>query len=136
VLAKLAKRFTMSPGWTGDVPLPGGDLGEESIDGLIAEITSRHPYIDAAHARRLAFSYGTRVWKIIADTKSLNDLGPRIVSNLYRAELDYLCNEEWARSADDVLWRRSKLGLVATPAEVDALREALGDTSPVQMAAG
>lgn len=136
VLAKLAKRFTMSPGWTGEAPLPGGDLGEESIDGLIAEITSRHPYIDIAHARRLAFSYGTRVWKIIADTKSLNDLGPCIVSNLYRAELDYLCNEEWARSADDVLWRRSKLGLVAAPAEVDALREALGDTSPVQMAAG
>lgn len=136
VLAKLRKRFVMGEDWTANEPLPGGDLGQETIDGLIAEITARHPYIAPAHARRLAFSYGTRVWRIVADTNSLDDLGQRIVGNLYRTELDYLCREEWARTADDVLWRRSKLGLVASPSEVAALKAALGNKFAPEKAAG
>jgi glycerol-3-phosphate dehydrogenase len=85
--------------------------------------------------RRLAFSYGTRAWQIVAETKRAEDLGPPLVGNLHRAELDYLRQEEWARTPDDVLWRRTKLGLAASPAEIAALEAALGSAPPAQSAA-
>lgn len=136
VLAKLANRFVMGNNWTADEPLPGGDLGAGGVDGLISEIVARHSFITQTHARRLARSYGSRAWKIIAEAKSLDDLGPRIVGDLYRTELDYLSTEEWAGSADDVLWRRTKLGLTASPAEIAALKSALVRTPSAKSAAG
>src|ERR1700730_17049223 len=135
VLAKLKHKLIMQRPWTGEEPLPGGDLGPEGVKGLIAEITTRHSYIASAHARRLALSYGSRAWRIIAETKRIDDLGPRIVGNLHRAELDYLRKEEWARTPDDVLWRRTKLGLAATPAEIAALEAAFRSDPPAQAAA-
>ena len=87
------------------------------------------------HARRLAFSYGSRAWRIVAETKRIEDLGPAIVGNLHRTELDYLRREEWARTPDDVLWRRTKLGLAATPTEISALEAAFRSDPPAQAAA-
>jgi glycerol-3-phosphate dehydrogenase len=136
VLAKLSSRFAMGNSWTGEEPLPGGDLGSGSVDGLVSEITARHPFIVYSHARRLAYAYGSRAWKIVAEAKNLDDLGPRIVGDLYRAELEYLRREEWASTADDVLWRRSKLGLAASPVEVAALKSALVPTPSAELAAG
>jgi len=124
VLAKLNKRFVMRERWTADEPLPGGDIGERGVPGLIAEIMERHPYIAEPHARRLAYSYGTLVWKIVGPTGKASDLGLRLAGNLHQVELDYLRNEEWARTPDDVLWRRTKLGLVAGPAEMASLKAA------------
>jgi len=135
VLAKLKHRLIMHRPWTGGEPLPGGDLGPEGVEGLIAEIAARYSYLPINLARRLAFSYGTRAWRIIVDTKSVDDLGPRLVGDLHRAELDYLRKEEWARTLDDVLWRRTKLGLAASPAEIAALEAALGSAPPAQSAA-
>jgi len=126
VLAKLNKRFVMRERWTADEPLPGGDIGERGVPGLIAEIMERHPYIAEPHARRLAYSYGTRVWKIVGPTGKASDLGLRLAGNLHQVELDYLRNEEWARTPDDVLWRRTKLGLVTGPAEMASLKAAFG----------
>ncbi|HWK01874.1 MAG TPA: glycerol-3-phosphate dehydrogenase [Xanthobacteraceae bacterium] len=131
-LEKLGKYFAMQPAWTANEPLPGGDLGERGVAGLIADIRERHTYIDEPLARRLAFSYGTRAWKMISETKSEADLGPRLAGNLHRIELDYLRSEEWAKTADDILWRRTKLGLVTTPAELAALKKAL--ESPIALA--
>lgn len=125
-LAKIEKRFVMGKSWTANEPLPGGDLGPRGVPGLIAEILERHPYIPEPLARRLAWSYGTRAWKIIAPVSKLSDLGPRLAGNLHQAELDYLRAEEWARTPDDVLWRRTKLGLLAGPAEIASLKAALG----------
>ena len=127
VMDKLAKRFVMGKSWTANEPLPGGDLDARGVPGLIAEIMERHAYIDEPLARRLAWSYGTRAWKIVAPTASAADLGPRIAGNLHRAELDYLRREEWARTPEDVLWRRTKLGLVASGAETKALKTALAE---------
>jgi glycerol-3-phosphate dehydrogenase len=135
VLAKLKHKLIMQKPWTASEPLPGGDLGSEGIEGLIAEIAARHSYLAGDLVRRLAFSYGTRAWRIIAETKSNDDLGPRLVGNLHRAELDYLRQEEWARTPDDVLWRRTKLGLAASAAEISALEGALGANPPAQTAA-
>jgi len=136
VLAKLSSWFVMGASWTADDPLPGGDIGPGGVDGLVSEIVTRHSFIASAHARRLANAYGSRVWKIIAEAKSLDDLGPRIIGDLHRAELDYLRREEWARTADDVLWRRSKLGLAASPAEIAALNSALVQTPSTERVAG
>ena len=124
VLAKLKHRLIVQRPWTADEPLPGGDLGAGGIEGLIGEIGVRHAYLPVATVRRLAFSYGTRAWRIVAATKRIEDLGPKIVGDLYRAELDYLRQEEWTRTPEDVLWRRTKLGLAASPAEVAALASA------------
>jgi glycerol-3-phosphate dehydrogenase len=135
VLAKLKHKLIMQKPWTGGEPLPGGDLGPEGVEGLITEITARHSYLPNDLVRRLAFTYGTRAWRIAAETKTIDDLGPRLAGNLHRAELDYLRKEEWARTPDDVLWRRTKLGLAASPAEVTALEAAIGANPPAQTAA-
>jgi glycerol-3-phosphate dehydrogenase len=126
VLAKLETHFVMRERWTANEPLPGGDLGPRGVAGLTAEILERHPYVEELLARRLASSYGTRAWKIVAPTSKAPDLGMRLVGNLHEAELEYLRDEEWARTPEDVLWRRTKLGLIAGPAEMASLKAALG----------
>jgi glycerol-3-phosphate dehydrogenase len=74
-----------------------------------------------------------RVAKIIGHARRLEDLGPRIVGDLHAVELEYLRREEWARNAEDVLWRRSKLGLTANPAEVAALKAVLGTVETAEI---
>ena len=134
VMTRLRHWLIVKKPWTATEPLPGGDLGAGGINGLIAEISARHSYLPADLVRRLACSYGARAWRIIAKTKHIEDLGPRIVGNLYRVELDYLRKEEWARTPDDVLWRRTKLGLGASAAEIAALQAAF-DSAPARAAA-
>jgi glycerol-3-phosphate dehydrogenase len=98
VLAKLKHRLIMQPPWTAQVPLPGGDIAAGGVEALIGELSARHPFLPTTLVRRLAFAYGTRASRILADTKRLEDLGPAIVGDLHRAELDYLRREEWART--------------------------------------
>ncbi|HEX5778874.1 MAG TPA: glycerol-3-phosphate dehydrogenase [Xanthobacteraceae bacterium] len=126
VVDRLKSWMSTGPAWTHDEPLPGGDLGAGGVDELAASIEAVHPYLAAALTRRLARTYGTRVWTVLGDAQSADDLGPRIVADLHARELDYLRREEWALTADDVLWRRTKLGLRAKEGEVDALKKALG----------
>jgi glycerol-3-phosphate dehydrogenase len=122
---KLAQWMAIGPGWTDKEPLPGGDLGPGGIDELIGALAKVHPYLSPMLARRLAFSYGTRAWTVLGGATSSEDLGPRLVGDLHALELEYLREQEWALTVDDVLWRRTKLGLRATAAEIDALRAIL-----------
>lgn len=126
VVRKLRHWFALGPEWTAIEPLPGGELGPGGIDSLIAELKQRRPFLRETHIQRLARAYGTRVWNMLGDAKRMEDLGKSIVGDLHAAELDYLRREEWAMTPDDVLWRRTKLGLAASPAEADALRAAMG----------
>jgi glycerol-3-phosphate dehydrogenase len=87
-------------------------------------------------ARRLAFSYGTRAWTLLGGATGSEDLGQRLVGDLHALELEYLRAHEWASTADDILWRRTKLGLKATPAEIQALRGALGAGESAEKLAG
>ena len=73
------------------------------------------------HARRLVSAYGTRIGQILGAAKSMDDLGPLFGDDLTGAEVRYLMNEEFARFADDILWRRSKLGLTMSGKDREAL---------------
>jgi glycerol-3-phosphate dehydrogenase len=97
--------------WTQTEPLPGGDIPNAHFDTLLNEIRARAPFLGDDLALRLGRAYGTRIWTILKDATSMADLGESFGGGLTQAEIDYLIDFEWAEQADDVLWRRSKLGL-------------------------
>lgn len=108
-------------GWTADAPLPGGDLDVSAIPALTAELRRQYPFLTEVHANRLAHAYGTRARKCLGLAASIADLGQSFGATLTEREVRYLMANEWARTADDVVWRRSKLGLRLSAAEVAAL---------------
>lgn len=114
---KVGKFFVTRPPWTAGSTLPGGNFPPTDFYGVVAETIARWPFLSEPHARRLVRAYGLRVEKILGEAQSMDDLGPRFTGDLTAAELRYLVEHEWAETADDVLWRRSKLGLKATPDE-------------------
>lgn len=98
-------------GWTADQFLPGGDLGQDGFEGALRRLRSVAPWLPQKLAWRLMRSYGTKSYTIIGDARSLEDMGALIVGDMYAREIDYLVQHEWARTAEDILWRRSKIGL-------------------------
>jgi len=119
-LSRLAAQFPdMGAPWTHSATLPGGDF--DTQEALYARYRSSHPWLDADMLRRWVRSYGTRLESILGDASGSEDLGEHFGAGLYERELDYLMQYEWARTADDVLWRRSKLGLRLAPGQVDQL---------------
>lgn len=110
-LAKLAAHIDVpGPDWTGEAPLPGGTM-PMGFDAFYADTARRYTWMGPRMRLRLARAYGTRMHRWLHGAKGLADLGRRIGGDLYAAELAYLVEHEFARSAQDVLWRRSKLGL-------------------------
>jgi glycerol-3-phosphate dehydrogenase len=106
--------------WTEQAHLPGGDLSswigapqrpDTDFERLVAAVQQRHAFLPPALARRLCRAYGARVSWVLGGAASLAELGAEVAPGLHEIELRYLQREEWASSADDVLWRRSKLGL-------------------------
>jgi glycerol-3-phosphate dehydrogenase len=108
---QLAPLFGDRPNWTKGTTLPGGDFDVKGFEQLVAGVRGAWPFLSESHARRLARAYGTRVRLILASAGSLDDLGATFGADLTAAEVSYLMANEWAQTADDVLWRRSKLGL-------------------------
>ena len=115
VLDRLAHFFPHSRRWTAQSPLPGGDFAYDGLEALIERTLQRWPFLTDAHARRLTRAYGTRVENVLAQATRADDLGQRLGADLTAAEVRYLMAKEWALTADDVLWRRSKLGLRISP---------------------
>ncbi|WP_274533819.1 glycerol-3-phosphate dehydrogenase [Methylobacterium sp. Leaf399] len=105
----------LTPAWTAGSTLPGGDMPGADLERFLADLRLRKPFLPPAMARRLARAYGTRVDRLLGAAHSLADLGERFGDDLTAVEVDYLTIHEWARSADDILWRRSKLGLRIPP---------------------
>ena len=112
--------------WTERASLPGGDLRawigapqrpDLDIARFIAGVRQRYAWLAPELALRLARAYGSRIDRVLGDAGSRSDLGAEVAPGLFEAELRYLCGEEWALSAEDVLWRRTKLGLHYTEAE-------------------
>jgi glycerol-3-phosphate dehydrogenase len=110
-------------GWTGKAALPGGDMDVSAVAALTAELMRSYPFIAQAHAGRLAHAYGTRASKVLGHAKSITDLGQPFGATLTESEVRYLMSNEWACTAEDIVWRRSKLGLLMSPGEIAALDE-------------
>jgi glycerol-3-phosphate dehydrogenase len=108
--------------WTATCALPGGDFAMDGATELGRALTIEYPFIEPHIIKRLVRSYGTKAQAWLGPAKSLADLGQDFGHGLYQAEVDYLVAQEWARSADDILWRRSKLGLRFSPKECVALK--------------
>jgi glycerol-3-phosphate dehydrogenase len=100
-----------APAWTKGATLPGGDLPRADFAAFVAEQTRRYRFVPAALIRRLCRSYGTRIERIFGNARQSGDLGAEVAPSVYEAELDLMRREEWARTGEDALWRRSKLGL-------------------------
>ena len=114
------------PAWTEPAPLPGGDLRawigtprrpDTDFERFVSMLRSRHGWLPLALARRLARAYGARIDRVLGRAESLADLGAEVAPGLHEAEIRYLQREEWVTCADDLLWRRSKLGLHYSAAE-------------------
>ncbi|MGQ0675682.1 MAG: glycerol-3-phosphate dehydrogenase [Rhodospirillales bacterium] len=115
----------MKPAWTSRAALPGGDIGTATFQAFLAEVQRRHAFLPPALALRLARAYGSRIERVLGGAESIAGLGRELVqaggAGLYEREAEYLAAHEWAQTAEDMLWRRSKLGLHAAPQAAAAL---------------
>jgi len=109
--------------WTADAPLPGGDFPVDGLSALAAKIAARSPACSPKRAMRLAHAYGTRALRIVDNVRTEVDWGVPFGGDLTEREVRYLMAHEWARTAEDVLWRRSKLGLRVDKAEAARLED-------------
>lgn len=124
-MAELKPFFSQMRGsWTASAPLPGGE-NMTDVQALVDALLARHGWLPSVIAKRWARTYGSRVWRLLDGVQGPDDLGQAIGGGLFTREVDYLRNEEWALGSDDILWRRTKLGLFTTAAEQQALAEYL-----------
>ncbi|HEX8009648.1 MAG TPA: glycerol-3-phosphate dehydrogenase [Casimicrobiaceae bacterium] len=113
--------------WTRDEPLPGGDLPRGGLAAYERELAARYPSLPADLIGALIRRHGTRSPRILGQAKTVDELGKHFGASLYAAEIDYLVAQEWATTAEDVLWRRTKCGLHLDAARRDAIAAYLRD---------
>jgi glycerol-3-phosphate dehydrogenase len=123
-LGKLAPLFPNAARgcWTARQPLPGGDFAHDQTYNLIASLKRDYPFLSDAWARRLVRAYGTDCRKLLGAARSSADLGVDFGATLTAAEVDWLMAHEFACAAEDIVWRRTKLGLRMTPRQIDLLQ--------------
>lgn len=128
-LEKISPFFTDIPGpWTAEVPMPGGDFPVDGVAALTAKLSAQFPFLSERWATRLIKAYGTDAFAVLGDAKSEADLGRAFGATLSEAEVYWLMENEYARTAQDIVWRRSKLGLRLSNGEIDALDAWLVET--------
>lgn len=121
VMAKMVPLVGGDANWTAGVPLPGGDFAVADRDRLVAELKADYPFLSDFWALRLIRAYGTDARELLQDAQAVADLGTDFGATLTEVEVDYLMAKEYARSAEDIVWRRSKLGLRLTAAQIAAI---------------
>jgi glycerol-3-phosphate dehydrogenase len=125
---ELAKFFPQAGGaWTENAPLPGGDMPDYDRDKFTRIMQQKYPFLPPHQLQRYVRAYATRMQQFLQGAQDLGDLGAHYGDDLYEAEIRYLIEEEWARTSDDILWRRSKLGLHIAPETKKKLEAALPD---------
>jgi len=129
-VSKFTPFYPMSPPWTAKAALPGGDFPWAEFDDEVDRARERWRFLDGAQAQRLVGAYGSRLPAVLGEAKTRTDLGPAFGSELSGAEVRYLMAREWARFPDDILWRRTKLGLTMAPADREALAAFMTKPSP------
>jgi glycerol-3-phosphate dehydrogenase len=108
-LEKLVPWFPgLPPAWTARVPLPGGDGWSEALEATVRE---QYPGLPHGLLAELLGRHGTLIAEVLGDSRTVSDLGNHLGASLYAREVDYFIGREWARTGDDVLWRRTKCGL-------------------------
>jgi len=127
VLGRLRHFFPHSRPWTAQSHLPGGDFVYDGIETLVERTLRGWPFLRTEHARRLVRAYGSRVERVLENISRSEDLGMCFGADLTAAEVRYLMRKEWALTADDVLWRRSKLGLRFSPEQTAALERFMSE---------
>ncbi|WP_037087135.1 glycerol-3-phosphate dehydrogenase [Neorhizobium vignae] len=119
--------------WTAKSHLPGGDFPAQGYEEEVVKLKTHYPFLEERHARRLVRRYGTRAAMILDGATRMQDLGHHFGGDLYEAEVKYLVDREWAMSAEDVLWRRTKDGLRLSETEKQYLEEYMA-AIPAKMA--
>jgi glycerol-3-phosphate dehydrogenase len=117
----------MSPRWTAATPLPGGDFAYEKFDDQVEAARARWSFLDERQAPRLVGAYGTRIAEVLGAAQSRGELGRAFGPQLTEVEVRYLMTKEWARFPDDILWRRTKLGLTMPAEGREALAKFMAD---------
>jgi len=121
-LEKIGVHLPIGKGpWTAGVPLPGGDFAVDGFDDLVAQLRMDFPFLDEFWARRLVRAYGTQAAEILGDATTVTDLGQDFGATLSEAEVRWLITHEYAQTATDIVWRRTKLGLRLTPEQISHL---------------
>ncbi|MEM1352083.1 MAG: glycerol-3-phosphate dehydrogenase [Pseudomonadota bacterium] len=119
---KIVRFFPGTSGhWTAGVALPGGDFAVDGFADLVAKLESEYGFLDSFTARRLVRAYGTLAWDVLGGAKSDADLGEAFGHGLTAQEVNWLMSHEYARTAEDVVWRRNKLGLRLSDAQIATL---------------
>jgi glycerol-3-phosphate dehydrogenase len=126
-LERLARFLPSGPAWTAHSRLPGGDFPHDGFEALIATTHRSWPFLGEREVRRLVRAYGTWVDRVLGSARSRGELGPIIGADLSGAEVQYLMQREWAQTPDDILWRRSKLGLRFSREETNRLARFMAD---------
>ncbi len=116
---------SMGKNWTRDAILPGGDF--ESMEALLRQLAEAHSWAPDQLLARLARTYGTKSFVMLAQSKTIDDLGMCFSDDLYKIEVDYVMDCEWAKTVDDVIWRRTKLGLRLTESQKKHLEDYISD---------
>jgi glycerol-3-phosphate dehydrogenase len=123
-LDKLRPNFPeMTSAWTSQAPLPGGDVGSGGMLQFISRLVASRPHLPAELLRRLARRHGSAVETLLGDATEIEHLGQHFGGLLYEREVEHFLRHEWARSVDDIIWRRSKSGLHMSPKEIAALTD-------------
>jgi len=133
-LAHLGHFFPHSRPWTAQSHLPGGDFIYDGLETLVERTLRTWPFLRMEHARRLVRAYGSRVERVLENIGRSEDLGACFGADLTAAEIRYLMRKEWARTADDVLWRRSKLGLRFSSEQTAALERFMAEANATGLA--
>ncbi len=133
VLDRLAATFpAIGDPWTATATLPGGNLHPTGFDRFTHMLTQVYDWLPPDLAVAYARRYGSRVHTVLGNASSLDDLGPELSPGLYAREIEYLIRHEWAHTAEDILWRRTKLGLLADSSNLNHVEEflvSLGDAA-------
>ncbi|WP_208347709.1 glycerol-3-phosphate dehydrogenase [Pseudaestuariivita rosea] len=127
-LEKISKHLPHAKGpWTAGAPLPGGDFPVDGFDTLVSDLKRTHPFLTDVWARRLIRAYGTEARHVLGDAKGASDLGQDFGGTLTAREVRWLIDKEYARTAEDVVWRRNKLGLRLSEEEIATLQAWIKD---------
>jgi glycerol-3-phosphate dehydrogenase len=134
-IERLARHLKPGRPWTATAPLPGGDFPYARFAARLEQVRTRWPFFAPHEALRLFRAYGTRLDRLMGTARTREDMGPFFGPELSAAEVRYLMMHEWAETADDVLWRRTKLGLTVSKAEQEALARFMANETGRQNAA-